>query len=134
MVQPAKSRRTFLRTAAAAAAVPIAVPVAAELAACSAAPDSASRAPRHEAARPVGARRKIPESKLAGDPRWDIRHLGAPDAIMGYAGLASALPGEPVPLYVSTTARSFRVLAFRMGWYRGDLARLIWQSGSVRGR
>jgi hypothetical protein len=134
MVQPAKSRRTFLRTAAAAAAVPIAVPVAAELAACSAAPDSASRAPRHEAARPVGARRKIPESKLPGDPRWDIRHLGAPDAIMGYAGLASVLPGEPVPLYVSTTARSFRVLAFRMGWYRGDLARLIWQSGSVRGR
>ena len=53
---------------------------------------------------------------------------------MGYAGLASALPGEPVPLYVSTTARSFRVLAFRMGWYRGDLARLIWQSGSTRGR
>jgi hypothetical protein len=134
MVQPAQSRRTFLRTAAAAAAVPIAVPVAAELAACSAAPDSASRALRHEVASPVGARRKISESKLPGDPRWDIRHPGAPDAIMGYAGLASALPGEPVPLYVSTIARSFRVLAFRMGWYRGDLARLIWQSGSIRGR
>ena len=143
MVQPAKSRRTFLRTAAATAAAAAAVPVAAELAACSAAAHSsaspasaspASRAPRHEVASPVGARRKIPESTLPGDPRWDIRHLGAPDAIMGYAGLASALPGEPVPLYVSTTARSFRVLAFRMGWYRGDLARLIWQSGSIHGR
>ena len=38
---------------------------------------------------------------------------------MGYAGRDSVLPGEPVPLFVSTTARSFRVQAFRMGWYRG---------------
>ena len=52
---------------------------------------------------------------------------------MGYAGQASVLPGEPVPLYVSTTARAFRVRAFRMGWYGGDLARLVWQSASVRG-
>ena len=130
MVQDASSRRTFLRTAAAAAAVP----VAAELAACSADAKAGSGAPRHEAAGPARVRRAIAESKLPGDPRWDIRHLGAPDAIMGYAGMASALPGESVPLFVSTTSRSFRVLAFRMGWYRGDLARLIWQSGNVRGR
>ena len=52
---------------------------------------------------------------------------------MGYAGRASVLPGEQVPLFVSTTARSFRVRAYRMGWYGGDLARLVWQSGSIRG-
>jgi hypothetical protein len=75
----------------------------------------------------------VPENSLPGDPGWDIRHLGAADAIVGYAGRASVLAGEPVPLFVSTTSRSFRVLAFRMGWYRGDLARLVWQSGSVRG-
>ncbi len=46
---------------------------------------------------------------------------------------ASVLPGEPITLYVSTTARSFTVSAFRMGWYRGDLARLVWKSGTVPG-
>src|SRR5262245_22162225 len=119
MVQHARSRRTFLRTAAAAAAVP----VAAELAACSsAARPHAPPGHRHDSARPVRVTRKVPERDRPGDPRWDISHLGAPDAIVGYAGLASARPGQPVPLFVSTTARSFRVLAFRMGWYRGDLA------------
>ncbi len=43
------------------------------------------------------------------------------------------LPGEPVDLYVSTTSREFSVKAFRMGWYRGDLARKVWESGPVRG-
>lgn len=52
---------------------------------------------------------------------------------MGYAGLASVRPGEPVHLYVSTTAREFRVAAFRIGWYRGDLARRVWESAAVHG-
>ncbi|HEX3492431.1 MAG TPA: N,N-dimethylformamidase beta subunit family domain-containing protein [Streptosporangiaceae bacterium] len=130
MVQDARSRRTFLRTAAAAAAVP----VAAELAACSTSAGPAARQQRHQAARTARVRHGTPEGQRPGDPRWDIRHLGAPDAIVGYAGVASALPGQPVPLFVSTTARSFRVLAFRMGWYRGDLARLIWASGTIKGR
>jgi len=76
----------------------------------------------------------VAENARPGDPAWEIRHLGSADAIMGYAGRASVLAGEPVPLFVSTTARSFRVLAFRMGWYAGDLARLIWKSASVPGR
>jgi hypothetical protein len=130
MAHNARSRRTFLRTAAAAAAVP----VAAELAACSTQADPAAREQRRQPARTARVRHATSEGQRAGDPRWDIRHLGAPDAIVGYAGLASALPGQSVPLFVSTTARSFRVLAFRMGWYRGDLARLVWQSGTVKGR
>ncbi len=73
------------------------------------------------------------ENSLPGDPDWWIKHLGAPDAIMGYAGQASVLPGAHVDLYVSTTSREFSVKAFRMGWYSGDLARLVWQSGPVRG-
>jgi hypothetical protein len=36
-------------------------------------------------------------------------------------------------LYVSTTARSFRVNAYRVGWYGGDQARLVWRSASVAG-
>ena len=53
--------------------------------------------------------------------------------MLGYAGQASVLPGQPVTLFVSTTARSFTVSAFRMGWYGGDEARLVWKSGTVRG-
>jgi hypothetical protein len=52
---------------------------------------------------------------------------------MGYTGQASVLPGEPITLYASTTARSFTVSAYRMGWYQGDQARLIWRSETVRG-
>ena len=44
------------------------------------------------------------------------------------------LPGEEITLYASTTARSFTVSAFRMGWYHGDQARLVWQSATVPGR
>src|SRR6266702_6111338 len=81
------------------------------------------------AARP----RPVAENDLPGDRHWRIRHLGAPHEIEGYAGRTSVLPGEGVPLYVSTTAAGYRVAAFRMGWYRGDLARRVWQSGLLRG-
>lgn len=37
-------------------------------------------------------------------------------------------------LFVSTTARSFRVRAYRFGWYGGALARQVWVSGDVQGR
>jgi hypothetical protein len=76
----------------------------------------------------------VSENQLPGDPDWAISHVGEPDAIMGYAGRYSVLPGEPVTLYASTTARSFTVSAFRMGWYNGDQARLVWRSGTVPGR
>ena len=42
------------------------------------------------------------ENSLPGDPDWEIRHLGSPHAIEGYAGAASVLTGEPFPLFVST--------------------------------
>src|SRR5215472_630867 len=98
------TRRSFIGTAAAAAA---AVPAAGALAGCQPNPASGG----HQA-RP--ARHIVPENSLPGDKHWPIRHLGAPDAIMGYAGHASVLPGESVDLYVSTTAREFTVKAFRM--------------------
>jgi hypothetical protein len=87
-------------------------------------PAGSSRPPR---------RRVTNENSLPGDPHWQISHVGAADAMMGYAGQASVLPGEPITLYASTKARSFTVSAFRMGWYHGDQARLVWRSGAVRG-
>jgi hypothetical protein len=129
------TRRSFLGRAVAAAAIPGAAAVAAEVTGCSAAPDARQSGKSGQSGQPRAAQRpsKLAENARPGDPRWDVRHLGAPGAIMGYAGKASVLAGEPVPLFVSTTSRSFRVLAFRMGWYAGDLARLVWQSGNVRG-
>ena len=88
--------------------------------------------PPHTTA-PSTGRRAVAESSLPGDPHWEIRHLGAADAISGYAGVASVLTGQSFPLLVSTTSSGFRVRAFRLGWYGGDGARQVWQSGSLRG-
>jgi hypothetical protein len=118
----APSRRAFLGMAAAAA-----VPAAAAACAGSGSPGSSGT----PAAAPH--RRVTSENLLPGDPDWKIRHLGAPEAIVGYTGQASVLPGEAITLYASTTARSFTVSAFRMGWYSGDQARRVWRSGAVRG-
>ena len=120
------SRRAFLGLAAAAAGT------AAVATACQAGgPDGSAPA----SAKPHAPRRKVVgENDLPGDPHWGISHLGQPDAMIGYAGQSSVLPGEQITLYASTTAREFVVKAFRMGWYRGDQARLVWHSAAVTGR
>jgi hypothetical protein len=75
----------------------------------------------------------VPENSLPGASDWVIRHLGAEHEIEGYAGQASVLAGESFPLFVSTTARSFTVTAYRLGWYQGHGARQLWKSKTVRG-
>jgi len=75
----------------------------------------------------------VAENALPGDPHWAIRHLGGEHEIEGYAGRASVLRGESFPLFVSSTSAGYRVTAFRLGWYRGDGARRVWQSGPLRG-
>ena len=133
MTSRPRSRRAFLGLAAGAAAIP-AVVVAAVKAAGSNDSGTSGGAARAKAARPVARRHPVSENDLPGDPNWYPSSLGAPDEMMGYAGQYSVLPGEPITLYASTTAREFTVKAFRMGWYRGDQARLVWQSRSVPGR
>jgi hypothetical protein len=117
------SRRGFVRLA---AGVPAGIAVAGAAESCDSSPAAVHR--RHSS-----GRRPVNENARPGDSSWPIRHLGPRDAMMGYTGQASVLPGEPITLYASTTARSFTVSAFRMGWYNGDRARLVWRSGTVRG-
>jgi hypothetical protein len=125
-IPDAVSRRAFIgKAAAAAAAVSAAGAVASGLAGCAPPGHHAAGAGRHP--------HKVAENSLTGDPNWRVRHLGVPDAIMGYTGQDSVLPGEPIHLYVSTTSREFKVKAFRFGWYRGAGARKVWESGPVRG-
>ena len=94
---------------------------------------SAGKALPTPGATQIRLRTTIAENSLPGEPHWWITHVGKPDAIQGFTGQVSVLQGEPVTLYVSTTAREFRVSALRMGWYGGYLARQVWQSGWIRG-
>src|SRR6266487_828154 len=122
------SRRAFIGMAAGAAAGAAAIP--AVTAGC----QSAGPGGTSPGAGPAPSRRgPVPENSLPGDPHWDIRHLGPADAMLGYAGRASVLPGEPITLYASTTARSFTVSAFRMGWYAGDRAPAAQAGGAQAG-
>jgi hypothetical protein len=76
----------------------------------------------------------VVENRRPGTSGWRISRLGAREAIQGWAEQVSAATGERVRLYVSTTAPSFRVQAYRMGWYGGLGARLVWRSQAVVGR
>ncbi|HEX8132423.1 MAG TPA: N,N-dimethylformamidase beta subunit family domain-containing protein [Actinomycetes bacterium] len=73
------------------------------------------------------------ENRRAGTAGWRIAHEGPREAIQGWADHASATAGDRVRLYVATTARRFRVEAYRMGWYGGLGARLVWRSGQLPG-
>ncbi|WP_405616099.1 N,N-dimethylformamidase beta subunit family domain-containing protein [Streptomyces sp. NBC_01508] len=74
------------------------------------------------------------ERARPGSPDWRIRSVGPPDAVEGYTDTVSVEPGEEFGLYVSTTAPGLRVAAYRIGWYGGAQARLVWRSGRVAGR
>ncbi len=97
----------------------------------SAAPSPVTSAPAHRVAAPPFP---VAENERPGTSAWRITDLGPADAINGYADQQSVLPGQSFRLYVSTTATSFRVDAFRFGWYSGHQARLVWASARVRGQ
>ena len=61
----------------------------------------------------------VEENARVGSPECAIGNLGQPGSIEGYADRTSARFGDVVRLFVSTTAPSFHVEAYRMGWYRG---------------
>jgi hypothetical protein len=129
------TRRAFLgKTAQAAGAMTASAvaggAVAAAISGCTS--SGGTPPPRHKATNDL--KTTTAENSLPGEPHWWIKQVGAPHAIEGFTGQASVLRGEPVTLYVSTTAREFRVNVLRMGWYGGLLARLVWRSGWVRGQ
>lgn len=66
--------------------------------------------------------------QAAGAPDWRIAHLGPHEAIEAFANRTSVLPGEPVTLFVSTTAKTFTATAYRVGDYVGAEVRQVWKS------
>jgi hypothetical protein len=77
------------------------------------------------------------ENAKPGTSAWrlhDANPSASNHAIEGYASAVSVLPGGQFTLYVSTTAPSFTVTAYRIGWYGGKQAREVWRSASVPGQ
>ncbi|WP_405687917.1 hypothetical protein OG204_32690 [Streptomyces sp. NBC_01387] len=106
------------------------------VAGCDASPGgSAGASPRPTASSSAGGVRSAADAERArpGSPDWRIRSLGPPEAVQGYTDKVSVLPGEEFGLHVSTTAPGFRVSAYRVGWYGGAQARLVWRSDRVAG-
>jgi hypothetical protein len=117
-------RRTLLGAAAAA--------IGAAAAGCSA--EAKVRPRAAVSGKPRARSTAVPERDRPGDADFWIRSAGPADAVEGYADRVSVRPGEDVTLHVSTTGSSFRVAAYRVGWYRGAQARLVWRSDEIRGR
>ena len=65
---------------------------------------------------------------------WEVRPRAGRPGIEGFADAADVTPGRVVTLYVTTTAPTFTVEAFRMGWYGDTAAALIWRSDPVVGQ
>jgi hypothetical protein len=75
----------------------------------------------------------IEENNRPGTTDWHLTGTERAGGIEGYADRASAQRGEQVGLHVSTAASTFRVEAYRMGFYQGLGARLVWVSAAVGG-
>ncbi|HEV7931743.1 MAG TPA: N,N-dimethylformamidase beta subunit family domain-containing protein [Actinomadura sp.] len=73
------------------------------------------------------------ENARPGTRDWRVHKVGADHEIEGYTDQVSVLPGRSFRLFVSTTAKGFTVQAFRMGWYGGTQARLVWSSPHQKG-
>jgi hypothetical protein len=74
----------------------------------------------------------VAENAKTGHAWWVNTPQQAGD-IEGYASQCSATIGETVTLFVSTRATHFHVEAYRMGYYQGIGARLVWQSDEAAG-
>ncbi|WP_435179057.1 N,N-dimethylformamidase beta subunit family domain-containing protein [Actinacidiphila sp. bgisy145] len=123
---PAPGRRQVLRAAASGL-------VAVTAAGCGAGTHHTHPTPSARPTPDPGAFRLTGHAAPKGTKDWRLGPTGPPHAIEGYADRVSVLPGETVGLHVSTPSRTFRVSAFRVGWYGGAQAALVWASHTARG-
>jgi hypothetical protein len=94
---------------------------------------NAATAVKPRPAAPSGTPSPVAENDRPGTKDWRVRRTGAEHEIEGYADHVSVLPGESFRLFVSTTSGHYTVRAFRMGWYGGAQARLVWTSERLPG-
>lgn len=91
---------------------------------------STTTSPLQRVASPVIAA----ENALPGTRDWNLTNEGRPSDIEGFTDRTSVQRGDTVTLFVSTTAPSFTVEAYRMGWYQGNGGRRVWSSDPIGGR
>ncbi len=72
--------------------------------------------------------------RLAGTRAWRLTRPAMNGQIEGYATASSGVPGTRIGLRVSTTSRSFRVRAYRIGSYVHGDGRRMWSSPRLPGR
>ncbi|HEY3515168.1 N,N-dimethylformamidase beta subunit family domain-containing protein [Kribbella sp. NPDC051137] len=67
---------------------------------------------------------------------WRIpgKLVAKPMELSGYADHVSVRSGEPFRLFATSAGHPFTVRAFRIGWYGGAGAKLIWTSPELPGR
>jgi hypothetical protein len=75
----------------------------------------------------------IAENRRPGTDAWVVTSDPIPHSIEGYPDHVSATIGDTVALHVSSTAPTFHVEAYRMGWYQGYFGRLVWKSAETHG-
>ena len=73
------------------------------------------------------------ENARTGTQAWRLAPATRAGTIEGFADRVSAVAGDRVGLFVSTTEPAFRVEAYRMGFYQGLGARRVWASGPIPG-
>jgi hypothetical protein len=76
----------------------------------------------------------VTENQLPGTTNWRINGRPATGFIEGFADRTYATVGQPVRLFVSTSAPTFRMEAYRIGYYGGTGARLVGASPTLLGR
>jgi hypothetical protein len=89
--------------------------------------------PTHSSADGIVASWVVRQNRLPGTTSWQIPRDDHASAIEGFADRVDAYAGQRVGFYVSTHAKTFRIVAYRMGWYQGKGAHLVWTSGPIPG-
>jgi hypothetical protein len=75
------------------------------------------------------------ENRRPGTSQWLLTEGADTTFIQGYAGSVSALPGETVPLYVSSKIpATYTIEVYRMGWYGGSGGRLVFTQSDLHSR
>jgi hypothetical protein len=81
----------------------------------------------------VQAQWVIDENRRPGTAAWQIQGQ-PPGQIAGFASQVYARTGDAVTIFVSTDGPNYHVDAYRMGYYGGAGARLVWSSATLSGR
>ena len=72
------------------------------------------------------------ENARPGDASWTAGVSEPPSTrVEGFTGRASVTPGQPLAIFIRSLDGPVVVRAYRIGWYAGAGARLVWTSPDV---